>query len=159
MRPTAMAIVAALLLSAPPAMAQWVTYRETTPDTKAENCNMSTSSGGKGVVLWKFANDSRFYVHLLVSDFVSPRSGPYSILATFDSGRAWRLSAEGAARGAGGLLATMPAGDFLAFLTDIRIGKQVRFDLSPIERGEWTISLAGSSAAADEFSRCLPQVN
>lgn len=63
------------------------------------------------------------------------------------------------ARGDGGLLAPMGAGDFHSFLTDFRSVNTVRFGLGAGGHGDWILNLHGSSAAADELMRCVPRLS
>jgi hypothetical protein len=153
------AAVAALaqLVAASPAAAQWSSVRGTTSDTKISQCIMSSTQGGQELRLIKFGDDARYYVHLVSGQMRFSDTVRHTVPATFDNGRTWRLNAVGA-RGDGGLLAGMSAGDFHAFLTDLRTGNRVRFDLGAVGYPDWVMSLAGSSAAADVFLRCVPQL-
>ena len=151
------AAVAALMMMAAPASAQWSTAKGTTPDTKITQCVMGSLQGASEVRLLKFGDDDKYYVHVVLRDVNLPGSTRYPVPVTFDGGRTWRLSAVGA-RGDGGLLADMGAGDFHAFLTDLRTSNRMRLNLESIGRGEMVMGLAGSSAAGDEFLRCVPRL-
>jgi hypothetical protein len=148
---------AGLMMMASPAAAQWSTARGTTPDTKISQCVMGSTQSSQELRLLKFGDDDSYYVHIVIREVNLPGSTRYPVPVTFDSGRTWRLNAVGA-RGDGGLLADMPAGDFHSFLTDLRAHNRVRLDLTSIGHSEWVMNLAGSSAAGEDFLRCVPNL-
>lgn len=161
MKRVTMAAAAALMMMvltmSAPALAQWSTSRGTTPDTKISQCVMGSRQGNQDLRLLKFGDDDRYYVHIVVPGVDLPGSTRYPVGVTFNSGRTWRLNAVGA-RGDGGLLADMSAGEFHSFLADVRSQSQVRISLAAIGQADWVMSLAGSSAAADDFLRCVPNL-
>jgi hypothetical protein len=144
-------------MMASPAAAQWSTAQGTTPDTRISQCVMESKQSGQELRLLKFGDDPKYYVHIVIREVNLRGSTRYPVPVAFDSGRTWRLSAVGA-HGDGGLLADMPSGEFHSFLTDLRTHNRMRLDLASIGHNEWSMTLGGSSAAGDEFLRCVPKL-